>query len=279
MINVGCLSLSYRDAFDAGAMDLRAFLSCASDMRLDGVDLHFSHFATTDGDYLRGVRRECLRRGLSIRNIGASNNFGKRGDDLRNDIAHVKKWIDVAAQMGVPMVRIFAAWVPRDEGHEEAVWERMLAATREVAEHGEQRDVVVAVQNHDHGCITRHGQDVLRILNAVRSTHVGHVLDTGQYVGSPGASGARKGEPASDQLYDSIAATAPYALHVRAKFYRVSSGREEWLDYPRILDILNGVGYNGWVSVVYEGWDVEPSLSAVPKAVTYLRSLLRERDM
>jgi sugar phosphate isomerase/epimerase len=155
----------------------------------------------------------------------------------------------------------------------------MLASIGEVVAHGELRDVVIGVQNHDHGCVTRTGNDVLRILNSVDSPYLGHILDTGQYVGSPGASGSANDEPATEQAYDSITATAPRALHVRAKFYRVSTGEERWLDYPRILEILRSNGFNGTMSVVYEGWSVEPSDTAVPKAVRYLRRLLREKDL
>ena len=35
--------------------------------------------------------------------------------------------------------------------------------------------------------------------------------------------------------------TAPLAVHVRAKVYRIRSGVESWLDYPRILRILHDV--------------------------------------
>ena len=38
--------------------------------------------------------------------------------------------------------------------------------------------------------------------------------------------------------------------------------------------ILEGVDFNGWCSIVYEGQDVEAEATAVPKAVSYLRSLL-----
>ena len=68
--------------------------------------------------------------------------------------------------------------------------------------------------------------------------------------------------------------TAPLAVHVRCKIYRITSGREEWLDYPRIFKILRGVKYNGWLSIVYEGQDVEEEETAVPKAVAYLRRLM-----
>ena len=63
-------------------------------------------------------------------------------------------------------------------------------------------------------------------------------------------------------------------MHVRCKIYRIQSGAEEWLDYPRIFGILKEVDYNGWCSVVYEGQDAEAEAAAVPKAVKYLRSLM-----
>ena len=63
---------------------------------------------------------------------------------------------------------------------------------------------------------------------------------------------------------------------MRCKLYRIQSGVEEWLDYPRIFDILRGVDFNGWLSIVYEGQDVEEEGTAVPKAVAYLRKLLKQ---
>lgn len=278
MIRLGCLSLSYRDAFDAGRVNLDRFIELASEMRLDAIDIHSNAFPATDAPTLRRIRRNCHERGLDLSYIGISNNFGKSGDALRQDVALVKKWVDVASEMGIPLVRVFAAWNPPGEP-ESAVWDRMLAAMGEVAAYGELRDVVIGVQNHNHGCVTRTGDDVLRILRSVESPYLGHILDTGQYVGSPGASGSSADEPATDQAYESIATTASRALHVRAKFYRVSSGEERWLDYPRILDILASEGFNGTMSVVYEGWSVEPSDTAVPKATAYLRRLLREKNL
>ena len=50
--------------------------------------------------------------------------------------------------------------------------------------------------------------------------------------------------------------TAKYACHVRAKFYKIDSGAEEWLDYPRIVDILKATDFNGTLGVVFEGKDI-----------------------
>ncbi len=60
---------------------------------------------------------------------------------------------------------------------------------------------------------------------------------------------------------------------MRAKIYRIRSGVEAWLDYESIMSILKNAGYNGWMSIVYEGQDDLDEPTALPLAVGYLRSL------
>ena len=264
------MSLSYKDQFAAGKMDLRQFIDKAYELRLDGVEFHTRAFESTDASYLRDVRMRCLKRGLTISYIGVSNDFGRPQAELQGVVDEVKRWVDVAAFMGVPLVRIFAAWVRNGES-EEQVWARMMPCMHEVAVYGQEKGVVLGLHNHNHGCVTRTGKDIRRILEAVNNPYLSRILDTGQYVGSPGASGAEgKEDPALD-FYGSIAETAPLAVFVRAKIYRIQSGEEAWLNYPRIFEILNEVDYNGFVSVVYEGQAVEEEETAIPKAVNYLR--------
>lgn len=275
MMKLGCMSLSYQKEFAAGQLDLEGFIERAYQLGLDGIDIHTGAFASTDAAYLRRLRMQALKRGLALSYIGVSSNFGKPAEQLIAEVATAKKWIGVAAQMGIPLVRVFAAWVPEGDTTE-AVWARMIPCLKEVAAYGEEQGVVVGLHNHNHGCVTRTGKDVISILNEVDNPYFSHILDTGQYVGSPGASGANGIEDPSLDFYGSIALTAPLAVHVRCKIYRIQSGEEAWLNYPRIFEILRGVNYNGWLSIVYEGQQVEPEATAVPKAVTYLRGLMRE---
>jgi L-ribulose-5-phosphate 3-epimerase len=274
MLKLGCMSLSYKDEFAAGTLDLDAFIDRANKLRLDGIDLHTGAFASEDPDYLRGIRMHALKKGIALSYIGVSSNFGvPAGEKLDEQVTTAKHWIDVAHFMGIPMVRVFAAWIPEGDT-EEAVLERMMPCLQEVAEYGQEKGVVLGLHNHNHGCVTRTGKDVLRIIKGVNNPYFSHILDTGQYVGSPGASGARGVEDPSLNFYGSIEETAPLAVHVRCKIYRIQTGTEEWLDYPRIMKILKGVDYNGWCSIVYEGQDAEAEATAVPKAVKYLRGLM-----
>ena len=275
MMKLGCMSLSYKDEFGAGQLTLEGFIERAYELGLDGIDIHTRAFASTEPDYLRAIRMQALKRGIALSYIGVSSNFGKPQEQLEGEVATAKEWIDVAASMGIPLVRVFAAWIPEGDT-EEAVWARMIPCLQEVAEHGEKKGVVVGLHNHNHGCVTRTGKDVRRIITEVDNPYFSHILDTGQYVGSPGASGARGQEDPSLNFYGRIEETAPLAVHVRCKIYRIQSGVEAWLDYPRIFKILRGVNFNGWLSIVYEGQDVEAEATAVPKAVSYLRQLMAE---
>ena len=277
MLKLGCMSLSYKDEFAANQLDLEQFIERAYQLGLDGIDIHTRAFTSLDSAYLRRIRMQAFRRGLALSYIGVSSNFGKPQDELGAEVATAKEWIDVAAFMGIPLVRVFAAWIPAGE-REEDVWARMMPCLEEVAAHGAEKGVVVGLHNHNHGCVTRTGKDVRRIIEGVDNPYFSHILDTGQYVGSPGASGQRGHEDPALNFYGSIEETAPLAVHVRCKIYRIQSGVEEWLNYPRIFEILQGVNYNGWLSVVYEGQDVEAEATAVPKAVRYLRGLMAEYD-
>jgi hypothetical protein len=73
----------------------------------------------------------------------------------------------------------------------------------------------------------------------------------------------------------SIVRTALLAVLVRAKLYRLRSGKEEWLDYDRIFKVLREARYKGFVSLVYEGWQDRGAPHAVPNGVNFLRGYLR----
>ncbi|MBI4218554.1 MAG: sugar phosphate isomerase/epimerase [Chloroflexi bacterium] len=275
MIKLSLQSLSYRDTLRARKLDLPGLIEKAYELRLDGVDLHSGHFASTEPAYLETIRFLAVRRGLHICYIGVSNDFGKPGADLEEQVQLVKDWTDVAARLGVPMVRVFGAWMPAGEDAAET-WSRLVRATNRVVEYARSRRVVLGLHNHNHGCVPATGSEVVRLLESVHDRYYTHILDTGQFKGSPGASG-RRGNPDPDfDLYESIRVAAPRAVHVRAKIYRIASGEEKWLDYDRIMPVLKELSFNGWMSVVFEGQDELEEDVAVPRAVLYLRRLLKE---
>ncbi len=267
MIKLGTMSLNVRNT------TATEFAQIVYDLGLDVIELHSSAFESTDVNYLRDIKKDLIKKGVPLGYIGISNNFGCSVEEHPEQVALIKKWIDVADFMSCPIVRVFAAYIPEDyDGDEEDLWPPMIAGFKEVAEYGYEKGILVGLQNHNHNNVTRTGDDLLRALAETDHPFFTHILDTGQYAGSPGASGHGDSAHPNYDCYDSIAQTAPYAVYVRTKFYRIDSGVEEWLDYPRILDILRGVGYNGCLSIVYEG--ESDRVESMRKAAGYLRSLL-----
>lgn len=272
MMKLSCTSISFKRAFQRGELDLPRYVDLCRDLGLDGVDLNTTNIPSENPAYLKEVKFRCLRHGLSVACVSISNNFGKPEAELPGQLAMVKRWIDHALLLGAPQVRVFAGY-PTPSEDRSVVWNRASHGLREVADYGYERGIRVSLQNHNHGALTETGDDVLRFIEEA-GPHLGHVWDTGQYVGSPGASGANPDLGAQAILYQSLQQTVHLATHVRTKIYRIESGVERWLDYPRIFAILRAARYNGFCSIVYEGQDDE--LAAVTQAVAYLRPLLRE---
>jgi sugar phosphate isomerase/epimerase len=275
MMRLCCLSLSFKPDFAAGRMDDLRFIERCAALELDGVDFNLNSLHALDPDHLRKVKRACVRHGLTIACVGVSNDFGRPAGEQEMVQRQIRQGIDTAQFLGAPLVRLFAGRVAPG-ANRDAIWQRTVAGLRRAAEAGERAGVVVALQNHNHGNVAATGEDVTRLLKEVDHPWCTHILDTGQYLGSRGASGARPEDPRRHDVYRSIAQTAPLAVFVRAKLYRLRSGKEEWLDYDRIFQTLRAAKYNGFVCLVYEGWADQPTDQAVPAGVKFLRSYLTD---
>jgi sugar phosphate isomerase/epimerase len=274
MMRLACLSLSFKPEFASKQMDDMKFIDLCSMLELDGVDFNTGSFASMEKDHLKKIKKACLERGLTIACVGVSNDFGRRAEDQEAIQKQVREGIDAAQFLGAPLVRLFAGNVRGDDARE-AVWKRVVEGLKQAATYGEKTGVVVGLQNHNHTNIASTGEDIARLLKDVDHPWCSHILDTGQYLGSLGASGAQPEDPKKYDVYKSIEKTAPLAVYVRAKLYRLESGKEEWLDYERIFKILRGVKYKGFVSLVYEGWKDMDAMHAVPKGVKFLRDYLK----
>ena len=100
------------------------------------------------------------------------------------------------------------------------------------------------------------------------------IPDTGWWPGSPGAAPPGATLPEID-FYAFMEETSSAATYIRAKIYKIDSGREEWLDYERIVEIISKVDFNGNISIVFEGQGNQCSdREAIGLAVAYLWGLL-----
>ena len=286
MIKLACNSLIAVE--DGQSMDAEEFVELAYELRVDAVDFQLDRgLRSRDRDYLLRLKRACLKRGLPIGFLGIGGGFigstapphlGGLGaplprEELRRRIDEAKSAVDDAAFMGAPLIRIFGGSVPEATEDRDDLWSEMIASYQEVADYAAGRGIFIGLHNHPP-VDSPTGDDILRILRDTDRPNFTFILDTGRWYGSPGTAPMGVTDPDVD-IYEYMEQTAPYASYVRAKIYKIDSGREEWIDYGRVMEVLRGVGFNGTMSIVYEdqGNACGPR-EAIALAVAHLRDAI-----
>lgn len=246
----GLAAYSFRDYFEWSrgkknakyqpgdkAMDMETFIAYCAGHGARGAELTAYFFDPAESDFAR-YGKLARERGIAISGTAVGNNFSHSKDapERPGQIEMVRQWIDHAAAMGAPHVRVFAGVHPKGVSAEQA--ERNAIDTlAEVAVHAEEKGVFLGIENHDS---ISQSDRLLRIVRAVESPHVGVNLDTGNFV--------------AEDVYAEIAAAVPYALNVQIKTQiKGPDGKTKSpADIERAVKILRDGGYEGYVVLEFE---------------------------
>lgn len=254
---------SFRNALSGPkkSMTLDDFVDLASTYDIEAVEptsYYFPEPATPE--YCRALRRHAFLQGLAISGTAVRNTFTYQpGPQLDKEIDHVKRWVDLAAELHAPTIRIFAGDLQKGTAEADARrW--CIDAIHRACEHAATRGVILALENH--GGIVTTAEQLLSIVKEVRSDWFGINLDTGNF---------RSADP-----YGDLAKLAPYSVVVQVKT-EISTGpkgpRQE-ADLARVIKILRDVKYRGFVALEYEAED-DPR-QAVPRYLQQLRKLVSQ---
>jgi sugar phosphate isomerase/epimerase len=260
-LRLGLAGYSLRDHLTGKAepvMTLHDFVEQAAAWEVDAVELTSYYFpAEITPAYLAGLKRHCHRLGLDVSATPIRNTFTyPPGPERDAEIAHVRRWIEIAAELGSPAIRIFAG--DAQPGQTEATARRHCVECIEAcAERAAARGVFLALENH-HGVVAE-PEGLLEIVRAVRSEWCGVNLDSGNF---------HTADP-----YGDIARCAPYAVTVQVKVEMEPKGQpKQEADLARVVGIVKASGYRGYLTLEYEA--AEPPLTAIPRHLERLRALL-----
>jgi sugar phosphate isomerase/epimerase len=259
-MRLSCICGSYNRAFDAGEMNQLDFLAAAAALGMQGVELQDIHFPQTRPAYLKLLRRTARHLGLEIMGLGVHNDFGRIDPTIRqSEVTKVKQWVEVAEQLGAPLVRVFAGY---PEGDRQPRWRPMIEALREAAGFAGHAGVRLGLENHNHGAFTPTAEPYLRVLREVESPHLVPLIDTGNFTDG----------------WTSLAQVLDRAAHLHAKFWDVrADGSDARVDYDTIVPALRKAGYAGWITFEYE--TPEPEATGIPRALAFLRRRLDEAQV
>lgn len=235
-----------------GSMTLDDFVDLCADYGLPGTELTSYYVPEPLPDrYLQRLRRRAFLAGLTVSGTSIGNTFTHPpGAERDREIAYAKRWIDRAADMGAPTIRIFAGNVQKGTTEAQARgW--AIECIRECCEYAGTKGVILALENH--GGIVTTAQQLLSIVKEIDSEWFGVTWDSGNF--------------RSEDAYGELKMAAPYAVTAQIKVK--VAGKPA--DLPRVVQILKDANYRGWVALEYEE-EEEPKV-AVPRYLEELKRL------
>jgi sugar phosphate isomerase/epimerase len=282
--------------------------------RFDSVDItgyYFPNYSASEATvppdkFVDELKRRAADLGLPISGTGIGNSFtgvpfdraakngaaystDEGGDRkaIEKDIERIKAWIEVAARLGAPVLRVFAGLEPSylmkqnvvphapdraEKAKKLKSWraetfKRMLDDLGTVVEHGKRFGVIVGIQNH--GDFLKTADETIELLAAVSSEWFGAIVDTGYFL--------------TPDPYLDIQKLMPYAVNFQIKeFIRVSPSEYmtpafQPIELNRLLRIVRRSGYRGYLPIEtvsagkaapYDPYrDIPPFLAKVRKAI------------
>lgn len=247
-----------REEIAAAKMNLERFIEYCADLDLDACELTSYYFPKdVNHDDLLRMKEMTFRLGLDISGTAIGNNFCvHEGEERDRQLADTREWIDHAAVMGAPHIRIFAGSTPKGDTEAAAI-DRCIAGINEAVSYAATKGVVLGLENH--GGVTANPDTMLEIIKAVDpSPWFGVNFDSGNFQ--------------TDDPYASLEKIAPYTVNAQIKVMMRPNGGREPADFDRIVAILRDAGYRGYAVLEYE--EKEDPFEAIPRHIDALRKSL-----
>jgi sugar phosphate isomerase/epimerase len=237
-IRIALNSYSFDRTLRAGSITLPGVIRYCAQHGIEALDATGYYFPgypePPSGEYVRNLKRAALINGVTVFGTGVRNDFSVTDAAARrNDLRLVKNWIEVAAQLGASVIRVFSGRrVPA--GHTfEQVLEWMVPDLQECVDYGRRHGVVVGLQNHDDFLKT--ADETVRLARAVNSEWFGIVLDVGSL---------RQSDP-----YPEIERLVPYAVSWQLKENVGLGAKTMPTDLRKIRAIIDRTGYRGFLPI------------------------------
>lgn len=165
------------------------------------------------------------------------------------------KWIDAAAALGCPMIRVNV----EGEGNPGDVAKAAVDSLGRLIEYGRKENIDVIVENHVG--ISCNAAWLAGVMKQVNSTHCGTLADFGNFC-------INRTKPEAQTIeaymktkcleeydrYKGIEELMPYAKGIHAKTHLFDAkGNDTETDFNKMFSVIKKSGFTGWASIEYEG--------------------------
>jgi len=274
VFKVSLNAYSFNKALTDHTVSLLDLVDFCAKQKFEGIDPTGYYFpgypAVPSNEFVDQLKKRAGDLGVGISGTGVRNNFTPSDKAVRADaVRHVKEWVEVAARLGAPVLRVFAdtqgrqTWEAVSQGFTRGQVEQWItAALRECAEHGKKFGFRIGVQNHADFLKT--GPQVLSLIKAVGSDWCRPILDIGSF---------RTADPYAD-----IAMVAPHAVNWQIKTSVSGEDINIPTDLVRVMRIVRTSGYSGYLPIetlAPRGKEYDP-FTLVPAFLKQVREAIAE---
>jgi sugar phosphate isomerase/epimerase len=265
-MKLGVSTYSLLNAIKAGEMDVLGvieWVARAGGEHVEivplGYDLH------SDPGLAERIVKKASDCGIALSNYAVKGNLLADGDEaFRIEIRRLKGEIDMAARLGVPLVRHdIATHQDTSLRHFRRCFDKLVEGCREIADYAAPKGITTSIENH--GYFVQASDRVLGVVDAVDRKNFKTTLDVGNFV------------CVDEDPLASVRKNAPFASMVHLKDFYIRGERDDpgegWFrssggrylrgsivgqgDLP-IADIISVVkksGYDGFISIEFEGME------------------------
>ena len=219
-----------------GEMDLFQLLDFCAKHNFDAVDptgYYFPEYPEVPGDeYISHFKKEAFLKGLDISGTGVRNDFtNPEASQRKKDLEHIKEWIEVAAKMGAPLIRLFPGKSQPDGYSQSEVNKWVVDGLIQAADFGKKHGVMIAMQNHNNFIKT--SDHIIEIMKMADHDWLGLHLDIGSL---------RQGNP-----YEEIEKVVPYAITWQIKELVYFDEKPQETNLEKVFQIAADAGYRGYL--------------------------------
>ena len=265
-------------AVKAGRIDLMGFIDLAAAQGVAGVELLDFFWSDAERE-LPLVMERIAAAGLEVAVYSLGNNFIQpEAGARRQELEDLRRGVDIALELGVDLLRVFSGNAREGVSQEQGV-EWILEGLAAGAAYAESRGVTLALENH--GRFAGRSDQVRDIIKQVGSPALRVNFDTGNFllVGQDPVEAARelaewvvlvhlKDIRFADADESGFVFERPDGQHLTG-----SVVGEGLVDLAGVMAVLREAGYDGWLSLEYEGAE-DPVVLGVPRSLAAARRLM-----
>lgn len=265
-MKLGVSSYSLYQAMQAGSMSLLEVIDWVAEIggeHIEIVPLGFNF--NDDPGLIEQIRERAAKAGIVVSNYAIGANFIVDSEEAyRAEIARVKREVDHAHALGVKLMRHDVA--SRQDTSIVRFQEdlpRIADACREIADYAAQYGITTSLENH--GYYVQDSDRVQAVIHAVDRPNYKTTLDVGNFVcvDENPVVAVKKNISYASMVHVKDFYIRPENRNPGAGWFRSAGGQylrgaiagQGDLDLREILRIVKSSGYDGYLSIEYEGME------------------------